>query len=193
MDWVNTILVSVSMAADCMTVGAVDGIEEPKMRWQKALFIALVFGVMQGLMPVIGYFIGYGFADYIDAYIPWIAFGILTLLAIKNIVDWIKDRKEVKDEEKEEGKKPISLPTIFIQGVATSIDALSIGFVYLDSTIPLAMAVFGVIGAITFVLSFITTLLGKKIGKFLDDWAGLISGLVFFGVGLKILLEGILG
>lgn len=78
-------------------------------------------------MPVIGYFIGYSFKDILEAYIPWIAFSLLTLLAIKSFVEWIIERKK-KEEIKE---KHISIIDIFIQAISTSIDALCIGFVYL--------------------------------------------------------------
>ena len=200
MDWINTILVSVSMSVDCMTIGATDGIQEPHMKKRKIFFIALVFGLFQGIMPTIGYFIGYKFKGALEKYIPWIAFTLLALLGIKNIVEWIMERVKLKKaknnpEQENEGKeehKPLTVWGILVQGVATSIDALSIGFVYLNSTIAEAMLVFSIIAIVTFVLSLITTFLGKKIGNWLEDWAGLIAGIVFIGIGLKILLESIL-
>ncbi len=197
MDWINISLVSVTMAVDCMTIGATDGIQEPNMKKRKIFFIAFIFGLFQALMPTIGYFIGYYFKDKLEKYIPWIAFTLLVLLGIKNIYEWIKERIEAKKnkdkpEAKEEEKKALSIGSILVQGIATSIDALSIGFVYLNSTIPQALLIFSVIGVVTFLLSLLTTFLGKKIGKWLVRWAGLIAGLVFIGIGLKILLEGIL-
>lgn len=203
-DWVDGCLVSVSMAVDCMTVGAADGIEEPKMRKRKLFFIALVFGLMQGLMPVIGYFIGYSFRKQMETYIPWIAFTLLTLLAIKNIIEWFKERREKQAEKKNiegdegkkanvETKKKLDLKNILFQGVATSIDALCIGFVYLNYSIPQALTIFSLIAVITFVLSSLAIFLGKKIGPWLTNWAGLIAGIIFFLTGLKILLESVLG
>ena len=179
-----------------MTIGATDGIQEPDMKLRKSLLIAFFFGLFQGVMPVIGYFIGYGFKGVLEKYIPWIAFALLAFLGIKNIVEWIKERKEEKTEATEEKEvkevKKLTLPTILLQSVATSIDALSIGFVYLDSEIFDAMMVFLLIGVVTFILSFIALLLGKKIGSFLEKWAGLLAGIVFLIIGIKILLEGIL-
>ena len=179
-----------------MTIGATDGIQEPDMKLRKSLLIAFFFGLFQGVMPVIGYFIGYGFKGVLEKYIPWIAFALLTFLGIKNIVEWIKERKEEKTEATEEKEvkevKKLTLPTILLQSVATSIDALSIGFVYLDYEIFDAMMVFLLIGVVTFILSFIALLLGKKIGSFLEKWAGLLAGIVFLIIGIKILLEGIL-
>ncbi len=193
MDWINVSLTSVSMAVDAMTVGAVDGIQERRMPLWKVLLISLLFGIMQFLMPTIGYFVGYSFRDILESYIPWIAFVLLTLLSIKSLVDFIKDRKAKKEENpKAEETRKISIPEILLQGVATSIDALCIGFVYLNLEIPQAMLVFGIIGIVTFALSFLTTLFGSKVAGKLEKWAGLISAIVFFAVGLKILLEGVL-
>lgn len=199
MDWINTILVSISMSVDCMTIGATDGIQEPNMKKRKIFFIAFIFGLFQGLMPTIGYFAGYYFKDKLEAYIPWIAFALLAALGLKNIIEWIKERVKAKkekekpeEEQKKKEHKPLSIPNILVQGIATSIDALSIGFVYLNSTISEAMIVFSIIAVVTFLLSLLTTFLGKKIGGWLEDWAGLIAGIVFIGIGLKILLESLL-
>ena len=198
MDWINIILVSISMAVDCMTIGATDGIQEPNMKKRKIFFIAFIFGLFQGLMPTIGYFVGYNFKEQLETYIPWIAFSLLTLLGLKNIMEWIKDRIKQKKEKgtpseaKKEKKHILTIPNILVQGVATSIDALALGFVYLSYTITNAMIVFSVIGIVTFLLSLLTIFLGKKIGGWLENWSGLIAGVVFIAIGLKILLESIL-
>ena len=83
-----------------MTIGATDGIQEPDMKLRKSLLIAFFFGLFQGVMPVIGYFIGYGFKGVLEKYIPWIAFALLTLLGIKNIVEWIKEKKKKRKQQK---------------------------------------------------------------------------------------------
>ena len=130
LDWVNIVLTSLSMSVDAMTVSAVDSIQEKNMKKTKSILIALVFGLFQFIMPIIGYFIGYSFKDILGAYIPWIAFSLLTLLSIKSLIDWIKDRK--KKDDGEEVNKKISILEILVQGISTSIDALCIGFVYLN-------------------------------------------------------------
>lgn len=208
-DWLNTITVSVSMAVDCMTVGATDGLEEPNMKKSKSVFIALCFGFFQFLMPTIGYFIFYfiyfyGLSDAVrqqlENIIPWIAFALLALLGIKNIVEWIGEEKARKKKQQneetveEESKKSLSIGGILIQSVATSIDALCIGFVYSPAQydIPTALLVFGIIGLITALLSFLTINFGKLLGDKFERWAPLIAGIVFIIIGTKILLEGIL-
>ncbi len=191
LDWVNIVLTSLSMSVDAMTVSAVDSIQEKNMKKTKSILIALVFGLFQFIMPLIGYFIGYSFKDILEAYIPWIAFSLLTLLSIKSLIDWIKDRKK-KDEGKEVNKK-ISILEILVQGISTSIDALCIGFVYLNLNIANAMIVFSIIGITTFLLSLITSIFGNLLANKLEKWAGLIAAIVFLAVGLKILIEGLIG
>lgn len=191
LDWVNIVLTSLSMSVDAMTVSAVDSIQEKNMKKTKSILIALVFGLFQFMMPIIGYFIGYSFKDILEAYIPWIAFSLLTLLSIKSLIDWIKDRK--KKDEKEEVNKKISILEILVQGISTSIDALCIGFVYLNLNIANAMIVFSIIGITTFLLSLLTSIFGNLLANKLEKWAGLIAAIVFLAVGLKILIEGLIG
>lgn len=191
LDWVNIVLTSLSMSVDAMTVSAVDSIQEKNMKKTKSILIALVFGLFQFIMPIIGYFIGYSFKDILETYIPWIAFSLLTLLSIKSLIDWIKDRK--KKDEKEEVNKKISILEILVQGISTSIDALCIGFVYLNLNIANAMIVFSIIGITTFLLSLLTSLFGNLLANKLEKWAELIAAIVFLAVGLKILIEGLIG
>ena len=191
LDWVNIVLTSLSMSVDAMTVSAVDSMQEKNMKKTKSILIALVFGLFQFIMPIIGYFIGYSFKDILEAYIPWIAFSLLTLLSIKSLIDWIKDRK--KKDEGEEVNKKISILEILVQGISTSIDALCIGFVYLNLNIANAMIVFSIIGITTFLLSLLTSIFGNLLANKLEKWAGLIAAIVFLAVGLKILIEGLIG
>lgn len=196
MDFLDVFIVSISMSVDAMVVGSTDGLREPEIPWWKIALIALTFGFFQFAMPVIGYFVGYSFQAALEKAIPWIAFALLGLLAVKSLVEFIKERRESKQEkEEEEAPHKVSAANVLMQGVATSIDALCIGFVFLNYTIPNAILSFGIIGICTFVLSFMMIVLGKFLGSkiaFFRDYAGLFSAIVFFGVGLKILLEGIL-
>lgn len=192
-DWINTLLTSVSMSIDAMTVNATNGLKEKGMSIRKMLLISLSYGIFQFIMPCIGYFVGYSFKEQLEKYIPWIAFALLSLLAIKSLIDWIRDFKKGKEREEEREKpKKIGFGEVLLQDVATSIDALCIGFVYLGLSIGNALIVFSIIGVVTFLLSFLSVLLAKQIAKYLEKWAGLIAAMVFLAVGLKILLEGIL-
>ena len=205
MDWINVITTSISMSIDCMTVGATDGIREPKMRKLKALFISFIFGLFQAVMPMIGYFVGFGFKqlaensagsnERIIQYVTcWIAFAALSFLSIKSIISFVKEYKESKshkgEEDVEERTGKLNIKEILSQGVATSIDALCIGFVYLDYDIPTALFIFLIIGAVTFLLSFICIIFGKIVGGKLSKYGELIAGIAFLAIGLKILISG---
>lgn len=187
MDYLNVFITSLSMSMDASTVGAVDGVKEVGMKIKKKILIAFLFGFLQFLMPLIGYFIGYSFKEYIVSYIPYIAFSLLFLLALKSFIDFLKSRNN-----NEIVKEKISFKEIIIQGIATSIDAFSIGFVFLNYGIKDAMITFVIIGIVTFILSFITINLGNLIASKLEKYSGLISALIFLAVGIKILIEGII-
>jgi len=202
----EALLLGVVDAVDTMCVGASDGILEPNMKKRKMLILALVFGGMQFLTPVIGYFVGYAFKDYIIKYIPFIAAGILGILGVKSIVeailDAVKDKKEAKEREEKIAKgetveevaekhKVLSAGDIALQGIATSIDSLTLGFLYVDKEISIALTTFAIVGIVTFILSFICTVLGKQVGKILNKYAPYIAGTVFVVMAIKFLIEGI--
>lgn len=212
LDWIDVVSISISMSVDAMTVNATNGIREVGIKKWKLIIIALVFGVFQFVMPTIGYFISTTFSSYLESIkiaVPIIAFVLLFLLALNSLREWIKDFKERKKEkklnensdtnennlnevvEKKENKK-LSFWNIFVQGIATSIDALCIGFAYMNLTVGNAMLFFGIIGVTTFVLSMLTGLFGNVVSKYLEKWASLIAAIVFLAIGLKILIEGLI-
>ena len=192
-DILTMILTSVSMSIDAMTVNATNGLEEKTIKQRKMVFLSFLFGLFQFGMPVLGYFVGQTFEQYVSAYIPWIGFGLLMLLGLKSLVDWIKETVERKKGGSEEPReKEISVGRMFVEAIATSIDALCIGFAYMWLPIGEAMLFFGVIGITTFILSYLSILLAKWLAKWLQNWAGLLAAAVFMGIAIKILLEGLL-
>lgn len=188
MDWPLIIITSFNMAIDASVTNACNAVRTGLRKWGLLLLAAFLFGLFQAVMPTIGYFIGYAFRDALETYIPFIAFGLLTLLAIKSLVDFIKELRSSEEENSGE----LRIPEVLFQAVATSIDALCIGFTFLSYSIPEALIVFSCIGGITFAVSFGCALLGSILSRPLKRYAGLISAIVFFGIGLKILLEAIL-
>ena len=192
-DILTMILTSVSMSIDAMNVNATNGLEEKTIKQGKMVFLSFLFGLFQFGMPVLGYFVGQTFEQYVSAYIPWIGFGLLMLLGIKSLIDWIKETVERKNGGSEEPReKEISVGRMFVEAIATSIDALCIGFAYMWLPIGEAMLFFGVIGITTFILSYLSILLAKWLAKWLQNWAGLLAAAVFMGIAIKILLEGLL-
>lgn len=201
--WTDFLLVPVTMSFDCMTVGAIDGIKEWNMKWWKIILCSFLFGLFQAVMPVIGYFIGYWiqgyFKDQKEIIVGWVAFTLLMLLSSKSMYEWVKGLKERKASNSEEKAEletqsqtsksnELTIGKMFIQAIATSIDALSIGFVYMDKEVGWAMSLFATIGVVTWILSILAILFGKVIGPKLEKWGDLIASIVFGLVAVKIVL-----
>lgn len=199
--WVDFLLVPVTMSIDSMTIGAVDGIEYPNLKKWKIILCSFLFGLFQMGMPIIGYFIGGVVQQFLgdakELVVGWIAFSLLMLLSIKSFAEWIKDKIEDKkisagihpeNETEEKKETELSVKSMFLQAVATSIDALSMGFVYMDREIGWAMAFFTTIGIVTWGLSLLAIVFGKLLGPKLNKLGGLIAGIVFALVAVKIIL-----
>lgn len=189
MDWGLVVVVSFNMAIDASVTNACNAVRTGLRKWGLLLLCSFLFGLFQAAMPAIGYGLGYAFRDVLEVAIPYIAFGLLTLLAIKSFVDFIKGLRE-KEEEKEENA--LKIREVFFQAIATSIDALCIGFTFLSYSVAEAMISFAMIGVVTMGLSFLCALLGSFLSKPLKRYSGLISALVFLGIGLKILIEALI-
>ncbi len=185
----ETIIMALGLAVDASCVSMSNAMAEKNMRTLKALAIAALFGIFQAVMPMFGYFAGTLISKYISAFIPVIALIILSALGIKMIVECVKDKAKKSDGVRE---KTLRVSEILIQAFATSIDALSIGVVYVNSSIGSAMLSFGIIGAITFLLSFIAFFVGKKFGTLVKNRAAIIGGIILIAIGLKIFLEYII-
>lgn len=189
MDWGLVVVVSFNMAIDASVTNACNAVRIGLRKWGMLLLASFLFGLFQAAMPAIGYGLGYAFRDALEVAIPYIAFSLLTLLAIKCFIDFIKGLRAKEAEKEESGLK---VREIFVQAVATSIDALCIGFTFLSYSVADAMVAFAMIGVVTVGLSFLCALLGSFLSKPLKRYSGLISAIVFLGIGLKILLEALL-
>lgn len=193
----DVIFTGVGLSMDAAAVGAANGLAEPKMRWRKALLIALFFGAAQGIMPILGYYAGAIFASFVSRVAPYVALALLGFIGGKMIVEGIADIVKRRRGKETAPPKPITLPNLCLQTVATSIDALAVGIsmLALDRAGEMSVNVFvscAVIAACTFVISLAAVLLGRKFGNFLAGKAGLVGGVILVAIGLKIFLEGIL-
>lgn len=191
------VLISVSLAMDAFAVSITDGICYRNLTKRKAVTIPLTFGLFQAAMPLAGFFIGTLFMGYIDAYDHYVAFGLLFIIGGKMILDGIK---ELRAEEGEVKEKQFSYTEVLVQGVATSIDALAVGLT-INAMIEgysrfHVFWIVGLIGVITFAISLGGVLIGTKIGKLFKNKASIaeiVGGVVLIGIGLKILIQGIIG
>ena len=190
------ILIGLSLAMDAFAVSITDGMCYNNLNKRKAATIPLTFGIFQAAMPLAGFFLMSLFSKYIDKYDHYIAFFLLLCIGGKMVLDGIKDARTAAEEVK---PKKFSYPTVLLQGVATSIDALAVGVTMGTMAGITSYNVFGfvgIIGVITFLVSLVGVILGIKIGKLFKNKlciAEIIGGLVLVGIGVKILVEGIIG
>lgn len=192
----SVMLSGVSLAIDAFAVSVCDGMIYRNLTKLKGVLIPLTFGIFQMLMPIIGFYVGLAILDYIDAFDHWIAFSLLVIIGGKMIFDGIS---EYKSKNKEEVKiKQFSFPAVLLQGVATSIDALAVGFslnAMLQSVVSnvqmWAWISASIIGIITFIISLIGLLLGIKLGALFKkkaSIASIIGGFVLILIAVKIVV-----
>ena len=188
------ILLGVALAMDAVAVGMSSGMTEPKMKFKRVLETAGAFGLFQFFMPLVGYCAGEVFSRYITAVAPMLSLIILAFLGGKMILGCIKEMLDTRPrfEKKKEG----SSFKLFLQALATSIDALAVGITLLalERTGTLALPTLYsalVIGAVTFALSLAAVLIGKKAGALIADKAEILGGVVLIFIGVKILLESV--
>ena len=181
--WIpEAILLGCAMAMDAFSVSITNGLAEPNMKKRKLILIALVFGLFQGIMPVIGYFIGSIFQKLIEIFVPIIGFLVLAYLGINMIVGAFKKKED-------EVKPMVGAKAILLQGIATSIDALSVGFVYTNSPTHEALLTFLIIGVITFGLCTLAVWIGKKFGEKFSNKAEILGGVILLCLAIKFLVE----
>lgn len=189
-------LLGVSLAMDAFAVSITDGMCYGNLNKKKGVLIPVTFGVFQAAMPLAGFFLGTLFIQYIDSFDHYVAFGLLLIIGGKMMLDGIK---ELRSEEEQVKQKKFSVAEVLLQGVATSIDALAVGLSMLSMTGITKYNIYifvAIIGVVTFIISLVGVILGKKIGKLFANKvsvAEIIGGVVLIAIGLKVLIEGIIG
>lgn len=173
-------LVAVGLSMDAFAVAVCKGLKMPKINPKQTAIIALFFGGFQALMPLIGYFLGKQFEEYIVSIDHWITFILLGIIGGKMIYESFK-----KDEEDEGG---FSIKELFVLAIATSIDALAVGITFAFLKVNIVISV-SLIGVTTFILSAIGVFIGHKFGEKYKSKAEFAGGLILILIGLKILLE----
>mgnify|MGYP002519213909 FL=1 len=192
--WILTAIgLGAGLAMDACAVSMSNGLAEPKMKINKILTIAGFFGAFQIIMPIIGYLavtvlsvaLGERFTKVFGYLVPWIALTLLLILGIKMIVEGIKEGKN-KDNENEESTKKLTIKVLFIQAIATSIDALSVGVIY-GNVVPLeAYMTFLIVGVVTFGISVAAVFIGKKFGTIFSNKATIAGGIILCAIGFEI-------
>lgn len=185
MDAFMVLLTAVGLAMDCLSVSIASGLAARKPRIIDALKMASSFGFFQAFMPVLGWLGGLSMVNLISGIDHWIAFGLLSLIGGKMIYE------STMTESSEKGVNSQNLYVLLTLSVATSIDALAVGlsFAFLRVSIEAPVVV---IGAVSFLLSFLGVYVGGKLGRFIGRKIGIAGGLILIGIGIRILAEHLL-
>ena len=196
MEWnliffVNSVLLGVGLAMDAFSVSIANALSESQMKKKRMCFIAGIYAFFQFAMPMIGWICVHTIVEYFskfEVFIPWIALGLLLWIGGKMI--WEAVHGESETDEAAAALK-LTFSTLLIQGVATSIDALSVGFTIADYGLVMALVASLIIAAVTFAICMTGLLIGKKAGDKLGAKATLFGGLILVGIGLEIFVKGI--
>ena len=188
----NSILLGIGLAMDAFSVSLANGLNEPDMSNQKGLGVAGVFGAFQGMMPFIGWVCVHTIATVFSAFemfIPWIALALLGYIGGKMLYEGIQEYK-CKSEGGTECPMPkkLGISALLVQGVATSIDALSVGFTISDYTLVEAIVCALIIALVTFGICFAGIKLGKKFGTALAGTSSIFGGSILIFIGLEIFI-----
>jgi putative Mn2+ efflux pump MntP len=184
----NSVLLGVGLAMDAFSVSLANGLNEPKMRKKKMCGIAGVFGFFQALMPMIGWICVHTIVQYFTAFekfIPWIALILLAYIGGSMLYEGIKGG----DDDAE--KTSVGKGTLLVQGIATSIDALSVGFTISEYGFVMALVCSIIIAVVTFIISMTGLVLGKKFGTRYQGKAEILGGAILIVIGLEIFITGV--
>ncbi len=196
MEWnliffVNSILLGAGLAMDAFSVSIANALNESQMKKSRMCFIAGVYAFFQFAMPMIGWLCVHTIVELFgkfDAFIPWIALILLLYIGGKMIWDALHG---VVEAEEESCASKLTFSVLVVQGIATSIDALSVGFTIADYGFLMAFTASLVIALVTFVICMIGLVIGKRAGEHLGSKATLIGGLILVGIGIEIFIKGV--
>ncbi len=186
----NSIMLGVGLAMDAFSVSLANGLNDPCMKVRRMSLIAGIFAFFQFAMPMIGWVCVCTVAKYFEAFeacIPWIALILLGFIGGKMLLEGIK----AKDSDAE--TPAVTLGGLLVQGVATSIDALSVGFTIAEYGVWEALLSCAIIGCVTFLICMMGLAIGRKAGTALAGKAGILGGVILIAIGIEIFITGLIG
>ncbi len=184
----NSIMLGVGLSMDAFSVSLANALNEPEMKKKKMCGIAGVFAFFQALMPLIGWICVHTIVKYFktfEKFIPWIALVFLVFIGGNMLKEGVKKQEESKEKEK------LGLAVLFIQGVATSIDALSVGFTIAEYNFVMALTCALIIAIVTYFICMSGLLIGKKFGTKFSGRASILGGIILILIGVEIFITGI--
>ena len=186
--FMNSALLGVGLAMDTFSVSLANGMNEKKMKKSRMAYIAGVYAFFQFLMPMVGWICVHTIVQLFAQFqkcIPWIA--LILLLYIGGSMIW----ESVKGEEEIEEVKKLSFAVLMLQGIATSIDALSVGFTIADYGFVMALVCSIIIAVVTYAICETGLYLGKTLGTKLAGKADVLGGVILTGIGIEIFVKGV--
>lgn len=187
--FINAIGFGIGLAMDAFSVSLANGLNEPDMKPGRSCTIAGVFAGFQIAMPLIGWFCIHTIANVFNSFlkfVPWIALILLLYIGGKMLIEGIKG-----DSEQDESSSKVGISQLIVQGIATSIDALSTGFAMAEFDATAAIVESFIIGIVTFAICIGGLKLGKKFGTKLAGKASILGGVILILIGLEIFIKGV--
>ena len=184
----TNVILGVGLAMDAFSVSLANGLNEPNMRHRKMCGIAGAFGFFQALMPMVGWVCIHTIVRIFESFekiIPWIALILLCYIGGKMLYEGIKNREE------ENVSSGVGFAALIVQGIATSIDALSVGFAIADYDFVSAVTASIIIAAVTFAICMCGLRIGRKAGTKLSGKAGMLGGIILILIGIEIFTKGL--
>lgn len=184
----NSILLGIGLAMDAFSVSLVNGLNEPRMSRSRLCEIAGVFAFFQAFMPMTGWFLVKSIADKFHAFqkfIPWIALFLLLYIGINML------REGIKNNGEEHKITAVSVAELIVQGIATSIDALSVGFTISEYNAVLALICSLIIAAVTFFICAGGIIIGRHCGTKFSGKSSILGGIILIFIGIEIFIKGI--
>ena len=184
MDILTIFLIAIGLSFDTFAVSVSSGLLKKEIEFFNATKIAFTLAFFQGLMPVIGWIAGLAVKDLISSFDHWVAFALLAILGIKMIWESFKSDTDKKNAD------PMKLKIMITMAIATSIDALVVGISFSIIDVPIILSIL-IIGSVTFIVSMLGILFGKKTAGALGKKMEIFGGLILIGIGVKILIQHI--
>lgn len=182
----NSILLGLGLAMDAFSVSLANGLNEPDMKDKKMCKIAGVFAFFQAVMPMIGWICVHTIIQYFNAFrnfIPWIALILLLFIGGKMLIDGLKPKSDETEKQK------TGTAYLLLQGIATSIDALSVGFAIAEYAFLMAIVCALIISVVTFAVCMAGLMIGKKFGTKFSGKAAMLGGMILIVIGLEIFIS----
>lgn len=189
----NNILLGIGLAMDAFSVSLANGLSEPDMSRKKTLIVALTFALFQAAMPLIGWVLVHTMVEkfsVIETFVPWIALGLLSFIGGKMLFEGIADLRDKRcDADSPSCEicfKKLTVTSLLVQGVATSIDALSVGFTISEYGLVEALLAVLLIAVVTFAICTVGVILGKRFGTVFAGKSSVLGGAILIFIGIEI-------